>query len=139
MGASKAPPVVFVIQHSLLISVRMHSKCYSSCPVCVCVWGGLCVWLHAILAVHAITCKTKNTIMISIKFGAIIQAFFLKMSALKDFYLHTCIYLGKDSHFVLMCNLRARSNTVCVVAAFNHWVIHTICINLAKHSPNTLV
>ena len=48
-------------------STRMHSEGYSSCPVCVSVCP------HAILAVHAITSKTKDTIVLSVKFEAIMK------------------------------------------------------------------
>ena len=47
----------------------MHSEGYSSCPVCVCV----SVSPHVILAVHAITSKTKDAIMLSIKFEAFVK------------------------------------------------------------------
>ena len=49
----------------------MQSKGYSSCPVCVCVC--LSVSLHTILVVHAITSKTKDTIVLSVKFEAIVK------------------------------------------------------------------
>ena len=48
--------------------------------VCVCVCVCLCVCLsvspHAILAVRAITSKTKDTIVLSVKFEAIIKRSF---------------------------------------------------------------
>ena len=47
--------------------------------LCVCV----CCPLHAILAVHTITSKTKDAIMLSIEFGTIIKVFFLEMSGSK--------------------------------------------------------
>ena len=47
----------------------MHSEGYSSCPVCVCV----SVSPHAILVVRAITSKTKDTIVLSVEFEAIIK------------------------------------------------------------------
>ena len=45
----------------------MRSEGYSSCPVCVCVCP------HAILAVRAITSKTKDTIVLGVKFEAIVK------------------------------------------------------------------
>ena len=51
----------------------MRSEGYSSCPVCVCVCVCLSVNPHAILAVRTITSKTKDTIVLSIAFEAIIK------------------------------------------------------------------
>ena len=65
----------------------MHSEGYSSCPVCVCVCVSVCVCVcvsvcvcvcvcvcpHAILAVRVITSKTKDTIVLSIEFKAILM------------------------------------------------------------------
>ena len=61
----------------------MRSEGYSSCPVCVCVC--LSVRPHAILAVRVITSKTKDTIVLSIGFEAIVKrrTFFLNMSGSK--------------------------------------------------------
>ena len=50
----------------------MRSEGYSSCPVCVCVCVCVSVSPHAILAVHAITSKTKDTIVFSVEFEAIV-------------------------------------------------------------------
>ncbi len=66
----------------------MRSEGYSSCPVCVCVCVCLSVCLsvspHAILAVRAITSKTKDTIVLSVKFrGNCKMAFFLNMPGSK--------------------------------------------------------
>ena len=52
-------------------SLSMRSKGYSSCPVCVCVC--LSVSPQAILAVRTITSKTKDTIVLSVEFEAIIK------------------------------------------------------------------
>jgi len=49
----------------------MRSEGYSSCPVCVSVC--LCVSPHAILVVRAITSKTKDTIVLSVEFEAIVK------------------------------------------------------------------
>ena len=51
--------------------------------VCVCVYVCLSVSPHAILAVRAITSKTKDTIVLSVECEAIIKAFFLKTSGSK--------------------------------------------------------
>ena len=72
----------------------MRSKGYSSCPVCVSVCP------QAILAVRAITNKTKDTIVLSVEFEAITKKVFLL-----NVWFET--YLCGDGHFVLMCNLRA--------------------------------
>ena len=56
----------------------MRSKGYSSCPMCVCVCVCVSVSPHAILAVHAITSKTKGTIVLSVEFEAIIKGVFPK-------------------------------------------------------------
>ena len=54
----------------------MRSEGYSSCPVCVCP--------HVILAVCVITSKTKDTIVLSVEFEAIVKkVFFLNTSGLK--------------------------------------------------------
>ena len=52
--------------------------------MCVCLSVCLSVCPHAILAVHAITSKTKDTIVLSVKFEAIVKkVFFLNMSGSK--------------------------------------------------------
>jgi len=63
----------------------MCSEGYSSCPLCVCVCLSVCVCVspHAILAVRAITSKTKDTIVLSVKYEAIKKAFFLNTSGSK--------------------------------------------------------
>ena len=64
--------------------MRMCSEGYSSCPVCVCVCVCVRTRPHAILAVRAITSKTKDTIELSIEFEAIMKkAFFLNTSGSK--------------------------------------------------------
>jgi len=60
----------------------MRSEGYSSCPVCVSVC--LSVSPHAILEVRAITSKTKDTIILSVEFEAIVKRHFsLKASGSK--------------------------------------------------------
>ena len=58
-------------------SVRMRSEGYSSCLVCVCVCVCVCVSVclsaHAILAVRAIKSITKDTIVLSVRFAAILK------------------------------------------------------------------
>ena len=51
--------------------------------LCVCVCVSVSVSPHTILVVCANTSKTKDTIMLSVEFEAIIKAFFLKMSGSK--------------------------------------------------------
>ena len=51
-------------------TVGMHSEGYSSCLVCVCVC--VCLSTHAILAVRAIKSIMKATIVLSIRFAAIL-------------------------------------------------------------------
>ena len=55
----------------------MRREGYSSCLVCVCVCVCVCVsvWLseHAILAVRAIRSITKDAIVLSIRFAAILK------------------------------------------------------------------
>ena len=61
----------------------MRSNGYSSFPLCVCVCVCVCVSVrpHAILAVRVITSKIKDTIMLNVRFEAIVKkAFFLNMS-----------------------------------------------------------
>ena len=50
-------------------SQRMRSEGYSSCLVCV----SICLSAHAILAVHAIRSITKGTIVLSVRFAAILK------------------------------------------------------------------
>ena len=57
----------------------MRSEGYSSCLVCVCVCLSVCLSAHAILAVCAIKSITKDTIMLSIRFAAILKWVFLKI------------------------------------------------------------
>ena len=52
-------------------SARMRSEGYSSCRVCVCV--SVCLSAHAILAVRAIKSITKDTIVLSVRFAAILK------------------------------------------------------------------
>ena len=47
----------------------MRSEGYSSCLVCV----SVCLSAHAILAVRAIKSITKDTIMLSVRFAAILK------------------------------------------------------------------
>ena len=57
----------------------MRREGYSSCLMCVCV--SVCLSAHAILAVRAIRSITKDAIVLSIRFAAILKmAFFLKWS-----------------------------------------------------------
>ena len=51
----------------------MRSEGYSNCPVCLCVCESA-----AILAVCAITSKTKDTIVLGIEFEAIVKGVFCK-------------------------------------------------------------
>ena len=59
----------------------MRSEGYSSCLVCVSGCLSVCLSAHAILAVRAIKSITKDTIVLSIRFAAILikMAFFLKL------------------------------------------------------------
>ena len=68
----------------------MRSEGYSSCLVCVCV---LCVCLsgHAILAVRAIKSIMKDTIVLSVRFAAILKW---------RFSLKNCL-VQKLEHFLL--------------------------------------
>ena len=50
----------------------MHGEGYSSCLVCVYV----CLSAHAILAVRAIKSITKDTIVLSVRFAAILKLYF---------------------------------------------------------------
>ena len=64
----------------------MHSKGYSSRLVCVCV----CLSAHAILAVRAIKSITKDTIVLSVRFAAILKWHFslnCLIRKLERFYL----------------------------------------------------
>ena len=66
----------------------MRSEGYSSCPVCVCVCVFVC--LQAILAVRAITSKSKDTIMLNIEFGEKLKGYFsfkCLVRKLEHFYL----------------------------------------------------
>ena len=47
----------------------MHSEGYSSCLVCVCV----CLSGHAILAIRAIKSIMKDTVVLSVRFSAILK------------------------------------------------------------------
>ena len=67
----------------------MCSEGCGSCPVC------LSVCLQAILAVCTITSKTKDTIVLSVKFVAMLKG----QCKVRAFFT----YLGKDGHFVLPC------------------------------------
>ena len=89
--------------------------------VCVCVYVCVCVCLsvvclsvclyvclseHAILAVHAIRSITKDVIVLSVRFAAILKrAFFLKLSysKVRAFFTH----LGRGGHLWLMPTPRA--------------------------------
>ena len=55
----------------------MRSEGYSSCLLCVCVCVCVCVYVclsaHAILAVRAIKSITKDAIVLSIRFAAILK------------------------------------------------------------------
>ena len=50
----------------------MHSEGYSSCLVCV----SVCLSAHAILAVRVIKGITKDTIVLSVRFAAILKRLF---------------------------------------------------------------
>ena len=64
----------------------MRREGYSSCLVCVCVCLSVslsvCVCLseHAILAVRAIRSITKDAIVLSVRFAAILKRRFLKIA-----------------------------------------------------------
>lgn len=65
----------------------------------------VCVSVHR--AVHAITSETKDTIVLSIKFEA---------NVCLDWKLECFLtYLGKDSYFVLMCDIHAMFHTLSVI------------------------
>ena len=49
----------------------MHSEGYSSCLVCVCVC--VCLSGHAILAIRAIKSIMKDTVVLSVRFSAILK------------------------------------------------------------------
>ena len=51
----------------------MHREGYSSCLVCVCVCLYVCLSAHAILAVRAIRSITKDAIVLSVRFAAILK------------------------------------------------------------------
>ena len=55
----------------------MRSEGYSSCLVCVCLY--VCLSAHTILAVRAIKSITKDTIVLSVKFAAILKWRFPKI------------------------------------------------------------
>ena len=64
---------------------------------CVCVCLYVCLSAHAILAVRAIKSITKDTIVLSVRFAAILKwAFFLKLSysKVRAFFTH----LGRGGH-----------------------------------------
>ena len=66
----------------------MYSEGYSSCLVCL----RVCLSAHAILAVRTIKSITKDTIVLSIRFAAILKLeFFLKLSysKVRAFFLFT--------------------------------------------------
>ena len=65
--------------------------------VCVCVCLYVCLSTHAILAVHAIRSITKDNIVLSVRFAAILKwRFFLKLSYLKVRAFFT--YFGRGGH-----------------------------------------
>ena len=55
----------------------MRREGYSSCLVCVCVCLSVCMYVcpseHAILAVRAIRSITKDAIVLSVRFAAILK------------------------------------------------------------------
>ena len=51
----------------------MRSEGYSSCLVCVYVCMCVCLSAHAILAVRAIKSIMKDTIVLSVRFAAILK------------------------------------------------------------------
>ena len=71
----------------------MRREGYSSCLVCV----SVCLSEHAILAVRAVRSITKDAIVLSVRFAAILKkAFFLKLSysKVRAFFTH----LGRGGH-----------------------------------------
>ena len=54
----------------------MRREGYSSCLVCVCVCMHVCLSEHAILAVRAIRSITKDAIVLSVRFAAILKRCF---------------------------------------------------------------
>ena len=74
---AKSVAVLFVNpRHACAVRVTVVVLC-----VCVCVC--VSVSLQAILAIRAITSKTEDTIVLSVKFEAIIKVFFLNTSGSK--------------------------------------------------------
>ena len=73
----------------------MRREGYSSCLVCVCVY--VCLSAHAILAVRAIRSITRNAIVLSVRFAAILKLCFpLKLSYSKVRASFT--HLGSGGH-----------------------------------------
>ena len=65
--------------------------------VCVCVCVCVCLYAHAILVVRAIKSVTKDTVVLNVRFAAILYwRFFLKLSYSKVRASFT--HLGRDGH-----------------------------------------
>ena len=82
----------------MLLTLGAHAQrglqTYSSCLVCVYV----CLSAHVILAIRAIRSITKDAIVLTVRFAAILNikmAFFLKLSYSK--VRASCTYLGSYS------------------------------------------
>ena len=75
----------------------MRREGYSSCLACVSVCMYVCLSEHAILAVRAVRSITKDAIMLSVRFAAILKRrFLLKLSysKVRAFFTH----LGRGGH-----------------------------------------
>ena len=59
--------------HMYVVPSLINPRRYSSCLVCVCVCLSVCLSEHAILAVHAIRSITKDAIVLSVRFAAILK------------------------------------------------------------------
>ena len=65
--------VTLVTSLTLGMHARMHGEGYSSCLMCLYVCMYVCLSEHAILAVRAVRSITKDAIVLSVRFAAILK------------------------------------------------------------------
>ena len=103
----------------------MRREGYSSCLVCL----SVCLYFrtHAILAVRAVRSITKDAIVLSVRFAAILKkAFFLKLSysKVRAFFTH----LGRGGHLSLMPTPRAMFRILSVTCLLTRKALRLIII-----------